>query len=92
MLFVIIARDANGSAERRPAHRPAHLAHLEEIDRAGKLLLAGPLTDGTGSLIIVEAESQANVWESVARDPYVQNGIFESIEIHPFLQVFPKKA
>lgn len=92
MLFVILARDASGSAERRPVHRPAHLAHLEEIDRAGKLILAGPLTDGTGSLIIVEAETQAHVWDSLARDPYVQNGIFESVEVHPFLQVFPKPA
>ncbi len=90
MLFVILAHDARDSTERRPVHRPAHLAHLEELERAGKLTLAGPLTDGSGSLIIVEAESQSEVWETMARDPYVQNGIFEKIEVHPFLQVFPK--
>ncbi len=90
MLFVIFAYDARDSAERRPVHRPAHLAHLAEIERAGKLTLAGPLTDGAGSLIIIEAESQAEVWATVARDPYVENGIFERIEVHPFLQVFPK--
>jgi uncharacterized protein len=90
MLFVIIAHDARGSAERRPVHRPAHLAHLEEISRAGKLILAGPLTDGAGSLIVVDAESPAEVWDAVGRDPYVQNGIFERVEVHPFLQVFPR--
>lgn len=92
MLFVILAHDARGAAERRPVHRPAHLTHLEEIDRQGRLVLAGPLTDGAGSLIVVHADSQAEVWETVARDPYVQNGIFERIEIHPFLQVFPKSS
>lgn len=90
MLFVIIGHDARGAAERRPIHRPAHLAHLEEIAKAGKLILAGPLTDGAGSLIVVDAESQAEVWEAVARDPYVRNGIFERVEVHPFLQVYPQ--
>ena len=90
MLFVIIGHDAIGSAERRPVHRPAHLDHLEQISRAGKLILAGPLTDGAGSLIVVDADSQAEVWDAVARDPYVQNGIFGSVEVHPFLQVVPK--
>lgn len=90
MLFAILAYDARGASERRPVHRPAHLAHLQEIEDLGKLVLAGPMTDGAGSLIVVHAESQAEVWETVARDPYVQNGIFERVEIHPFLQVFPK--
>ncbi len=89
MLFAIIAHDARDAKDRRPVHRPAHLAHLEDIQSAGKLILAGPLTDGAGSLIVVEAESQADVWKTVARDPYVENGIFERIDIHPFLQVFP---
>jgi uncharacterized protein YciI len=26
----------------------------------------------------------------VGRDPYVTNGIFERVEVHPFVQVFPK--
>ena len=91
MLFVIIARDTSDSSERRPVHRPEHLAHLEEVDKQGKLFLAGPLTDGTGSLIIVDAESQGEAWEMAAKDPYVKNGIFERIDIHPFLRVFPKQ-
>jgi len=89
MLFAIIAHDARGAKELRPLHRPAHLAHLRGIESTGRLVLAGPLTDGVGSLIVVDAESHAEAWETVASDPYVQNGIFENIEIHPFLQVFP---
>jgi len=45
-----------------------------------------------GSLIVVDAESLAAVWDLVGRDPYVTNGIFERVEVHPFLQVFPKPA
>lgn len=89
MLFVIIGHDARDAKERRPSTRPAHLAHLEPLAAAGKVILAGPLTDGAGSLIVVEAESLAAVWDLVGRDPYVTNGIFERVEVHPFMQVFP---
>jgi uncharacterized protein YciI len=92
MLYVIIGHDARDAKEKRPAHRPAHLAHLEPLSKAGKVILAGPLTDGAGSLIVVEQDSLAAVWELVGRDPYVTNGIFERVEVHPFLQVFPKPA
>jgi uncharacterized protein YciI len=91
-LFVIIGHDSREVKERRSQHRPAHLAHLEALARQGKLLLAGPLTDGAGSLIVVDEDSLAAVWELVGRDPYVTNGIFERVEVHPFLQVFPKPA
>jgi uncharacterized protein YciI len=90
MLFVIIGHDARDAKEKRPLHRPAHLAHLEPLAAAGKVPLAGPLTDGAGSLIVVEAESLAAVWELVGRDPYVTNGIFERVEVHPFMRVFPR--
>ena len=89
MLFVIIGHDARDAKERRPSTRPAHLAHLEPLSQAGKVILAGPLTDGAGSLIVVEAASLAEVWDLVGRDPYVTNGIFERVEVHPFTQVFP---
>lgn len=92
MLFVIIGRDARDAKDKRPVHRPAHLAHLAPLDRDGRVVLAGPLTDGAGSLIVVEAESAAEVWDLVGRDPYVVNGVFESVAVHPFVQVFPQPA
>ncbi len=90
MLFVIIGHDARDAKDRRPATRPAHLAHLEPLAQAGRIVLAGPLTDGAGSLIVVEAASLAEVWDLVGRDPYVTNGIFERVEVHPFTRVFPR--
>jgi hypothetical protein len=90
MLFVIIGHDARDAQERRPATRPAHLAHLEPLAREGRIILAGPLTDGAGSLIVIDAASLAEVWDLVGRDPYVTNGIFERVEVHPFLRVFPR--
>ncbi len=90
MLFVIIGHDAPDGKEKRPAFRPAHLAHLEPLVQQGRVVLAGPFTDGTGSLIVVDAESLAAVWAIVACDPYVTGGVFNHVEVKPFLQVFPK--
>jgi uncharacterized protein YciI len=89
MLYVIIGHDAPDAGERRPAVRPAHLAHLDPEAKAGRLRLAGPLLDTTGSLIVVEAASLADAWALVARDPYVTEGIFNRVEVKPFQQVLP---
>ena len=89
MLFVIIGRDGPGAKELRPKLRPAHLEHLRALDRLGKILLAGPLTDGAGSLIVIDADGEDIVQKIVDRDPYVTGGVFASVEIHPFLKVLP---
>ena len=83
MLYVIIGHDAPDAREKRPQVRPAHLAHLEPLK------LAGPFLDRTGSLIVVEADSLADAWGLVARDPYVTEGIFNHVEVKPFQQVLP---
>jgi len=40
MLFVIIGHDSPDAREKRPAVRPAHLAHLEPEAKAGRVKLA----------------------------------------------------
>ena len=90
MLYVIIGHDAPDGAQKRPTVRPAHLEHLRPLSRAGRVRLAGPFLDRTGSLIVVEADSLAEVWALVARDPYVTEGVFNGVEVKPFAQVFPE--
>jgi hypothetical protein len=89
MLYVILGYDAPDGAAKRPEVRPRHLAHLEPLAHAGRVKLAGPLLDRTGSLIVLEAASLAEVWALVARDPYVTEGVFNRVEVKPFQQVFP---
>jgi len=90
MLFVIIGHDAPDGPAKRPDVRPRHLDHLRPLAEAGRVKLAGPFLDKTGSLIVVEAESAAEVWALVARDPYVTEGVFNRVDVKPFLQVFPE--
>src|SRR2546430_8838356 len=89
MLYVIIGHDAPEAREKRPQVRPAHLAHLDPLARAGRIRLAGPLLDRTGSLIVLEADSLADGWALVARGPYLTEGVFHRVDVKPFQQVLP---
>jgi hypothetical protein len=89
MLYVILGHDGPEAREKRPQVRPAHLEHLAPLARAGRIRLAGPFLDRTGSLIVVEADSLAEAWALVARDPYVTEGVFDRVEVKPFEQVLP---
>ena len=90
MKFVILGFDGPDGEAKRRIHRPAHLAKMEPLDKAGRVVLAGPLTDKTGSLIIIEAASLEEARRFADEDPYTIHGVFERVEVHPFTQVFPK--
>ncbi len=90
MKFVILGFDGPEGEARRKVHRPAHLERMETLDAQGRVILAGPLTDKVGSLIVIEAESQEEAEAFANQDPYTVNGVFERVEVHPFMQVFPK--
>lgn len=91
MKFVILGTDGPDGAAKRPLYRQAHLQRLEQWAQKGKVILAGPLTDKTGSLIVVEAESLEEVQEFAKSDPYMTNGVFQEVTVHPFMQVFPRE-
>jgi uncharacterized protein len=92
MKFVILGFDGPDGQAKRKLHRPAHLARMNALDAQGRVLLAGPLTDKTGSLIVIEAETLAEAQAFAKDDPYTVHGVFERVEVHPFEQVFPKSS
>lgn len=92
MKFVIIGYDGPEGEAKRKMYRPAHLANLEPLDSEGRVILAGPLTDKTGSLLVLDFENRDEAEQFAKNDPYMVHGVFERVEIHPFLQVFPKPA
>jgi uncharacterized protein YciI len=99
VLYVILGRDAPDSLPIRRRVRPAHLERVEALRAAGRLVLAGPMPaiDGpdpgpagfAGSVIVAEFPDldEARAWAN--EDPYATNGVFASVEVHPFLQVLP---
>jgi uncharacterized protein YciI len=90
MKFVIIGYDGPDGEAKRKIHRPAHLTNLDPLDQQGRVILAGPLTDKAGSLLVLEFENQQEAEHFAQNDPYTVHGVFKRVEIHPFMQVFPK--
>ncbi len=90
MIFVIIGYDGPAGEAKRKVHRPAHLANLKPLDEQGRVILAGPLTDKAGSLLVLDFETQEEAERFAHNDPYTVHGIFERVEVHPFMQVLPK--
>ncbi|MDB5474480.1 MAG: YciI family protein [Devosia sp.] len=86
MLFAMIAKDKPGTGEKRLAVRPVHLQHLDSLGQ--QLRLAGALLDEAGnpegSLVVIEAASMDAAKAAFHADPFVSEGIFESIEIKPW--------
>ena len=99
MLYAIRGADVPDSLDKRKAARPAHLARLEQLRAAGRLLIAGPFPASdaedpgpagfTGSLIVAEFDSleDARVWAQA--DPYVSTGVYAAVDVQPFRKVLP---
>ena len=92
MKYVILGYDAPDGEAKRKVHRTAHLSYLEPLHAAGRVILAGPLTDKTGSLLVLDFETREEAESFAKNDPYWTHGIFNRFEIHPFVQVLPKVA
>ncbi len=99
MLFAIIGQDQPDSLEKRLAARPAHVARLNELLAAGRLVLAGPFpaiesndpgpAGFTGSLIVAEFASLADAQTWANADPYVAANVYANVTIRPFKQALP---
>ena len=99
MLYAIISQDHEDSLAERLKARPDHLARLQSLQEAGRLVLAGPhpAIDSndpgdagfTGSLVVAEFDSleQAQAWAD--SDPYVAAGVYAGVTVKPFRKVLP---
>jgi uncharacterized protein YciI len=91
-LFVLIGRDGPRGAELRPRHRPEHLAHLQPLADAGRVVFAGPLLDDggapCGSVVVFDAADLESARRFAAGDPYVVEGVFGSWEVFETKRVF----
>jgi uncharacterized protein YciI len=86
MQFALVAYDRPNSVARRLEMRPEHLNHLESL--GDTLLLAGPFLDDAGAMIgsimVIEADSLEAARAIFARDPFMQNDLFDSVTIKPW--------
>lgn len=99
MLYVIMSEDVKDSSPLRAKARPRHIARLEALRDAGRLIIAGPcpVIDAndpgpagfSGSVVIAEFEDLDAAQEWANADPYVEAGVYSSVTVKPFKLVMP---
>jgi uncharacterized protein YciI len=61
-----------------------HAAHLAELDKDGKLVLAGPIPERAGGLIVLRTASLAEAKAIADEDPLVR-GAYQTYELGTWL-------
>ena len=93
-MYAIVCFDRPDSAKLRDAHRAAHAAFLEK--NSSRIAFGGPLKnvpDGpsTGAVIVVSCATREEAEAFIKDDPFLRNGVYESVAVRAFKQVFPQK-
>ena len=65
-----------GKIVREQPYWAEHATFMDRLFEDGMVVQGGPFADASGSLVIVEAESEQEVAEVFASDPFVVQGIF----------------
>ena len=97
-LYIIIGHDVPDSLELRKQFRSAHLERLTVLDELRRLIIAGPTPiahgepEMSGSVLVVDFDSDEAVQAWASEEPYLLNGVYSHVDIKPFIQVFPKSA
>jgi hypothetical protein len=88
--FAVFATDKPGMRDVRERVRPVHRSWLRSAAHRGVFVRLGgptlaPQCDAmNGTLLVVEAEGIDEVMDFVSRDPYMQAGLFDRVEIRPW--------
>ena len=66
----------SGQTVRQQPYWEQHADFMDPLFENGTVVLGGPFADASGSMVIVEAETEAEVADLFAKDPFVVHGIF----------------
>lgn len=100
MLYAIIGENAPGSQQKRLAARERHVQRLRELQKAGRMIVAGPCpaidspdpgpAGFSGGVIIAEFDSLEAAKNWADSDPYVTAGVYVKVTVKPFRKAFPE--
>jgi len=99
MLYSIVGIDNENSLSARMSVRAEHVARLNALRDAGRLIIAGPnpAIDSddpgdagfTGSIIVAEFDSLQAAKNWADADPYIESGAYASVSVKPFKKALP---
>lgn len=90
MQFLVVAKDGTdeGALARRRKTRPTHLESIGPLVDAGGVLVGGAILneagDMIGSMLLLDLPGKQDLDAWLAQDPYVTDGVWQEIEVHPF--------
>ena len=95
MLFLFRLLDRPDGGALRQRVRPEHKAYLAQV--ADRIAFAGPLTldDGVtmiGSVLAIDFDSRAAAEAWLATEPFTRAGLYNRVEIHAFVNLWPQQA
>ena len=92
MQYIIRAYDGENMLNKRMEVRPRHLENIAKVD--GKVICAGGLLDDEGkmkgSVLIMDFQNREELDNYLANEPYVQEHVWEKIEVERLNVVIPK--
>ncbi len=69
--------------EKNQQHRPEHLRYISDLFRAGKVVFAGPFTDGFGGMVVYQCDNEEEASKLAHDDPVVVHGA-RTVDLHPW--------
>jgi hypothetical protein len=93
-MYAIICYDRPESAALRDQHRAAHQEFLKI--HSSRIVFGGPLKDtaegpSNGALLVVDCKTREEAEALIGADPFKRGGVYQSVTVRAFKQVFPQK-
>ena len=64
--------------------RPDHLAYMAGLHDRGRVVMGGPVGDGSGALGVLRVDSEEEVRAIIADDPYTAAGVAADHVVRPW--------
>ena len=87
-LFAVTYRYDAAQSEEREDNKPAHREWLDAQVTAGAIRSVGPFVDGSGALLLVEADDDEAARSLVNDDPHCLRGMVSEITVREWRPVF----
>lgn len=81
-----------GDMETRARVRPRHLEYMTGLNVEGKVVMAGPVGDGAGAMVVYEAPSEDEVRRLIDEDPYTLEGVAVEHSLREWNVVIPSRG
>jgi uncharacterized protein len=88
--FVLEYRYADMDARARV--RADHLTYVQSLYEKGTVVLAGPVGDGSGAMMVLQVGSEDEAGRVVKGDPYTAAGVGVDHALRPWEVVIPAQS